>query len=79
MRAHVSVRVLVPLAHTLAQEAKRFEEALDELDRQLSTQEGELARNPLKQRYGVDADTHTYTYTHTHIQRETKKCNCMGA
>lgn len=35
---------------TLGQEGKRFEEAIDELDRQLNTQEGELARNPLKQR-----------------------------
>jgi len=34
----------------LAHEGKRFEEAIDELDRQLTTQEGELARNPLKQR-----------------------------
>jgi hypothetical protein len=32
------------------QEAKRFEDATDELDKQLNTQEGELARNPLKQR-----------------------------
>jgi hypothetical protein len=34
----------------LAAEAKRFDEAIDELDRQLAVQEGELARNPLKQR-----------------------------
>ena len=34
----------------LQQESKRFEEAIDDLDRTLSTQEGELARNPLKQR-----------------------------
>ena len=36
----------------LAAEAKRFDEAIDELDRQLAVQEGELARNPLKQRCG---------------------------
>jgi hypothetical protein len=35
----------------LAAEAKRFDEAIDELDRQLAVQEGELARNPLKQRW----------------------------
>ena len=34
----------------LQQEGKRFEEAIDELDRTLANQEGELARNPLKQR-----------------------------
>ena len=34
----------------LQQESKRFEDATDELDRTLATQEGELARNPLKQR-----------------------------
>eukprot|EP00798_Chlamydomonas_sp_ICE-L_P011195 gene11195-18812_t len=31
-------------------ESKRFEEAIDEMDKTLTTQEGELARNPLKQR-----------------------------
>eukprot|EP00197_Chlamydomonas_leiostraca_P011457 CAMPEP_0202869542 /NCGR_PEP_ID=MMETSP1391-20130828/12512_1 /ASSEMBLY_ACC=CAM_ASM_000867 /TAXON_ID=1034604 /ORGANISM="Chlamydomonas leiostraca, Strain SAG 11-49" /LENGTH=623 /DNA_ID=CAMNT_0049549875 /DNA_START=192 /DNA_END=2063 /DNA_ORIENTATION=+ len=41
---------LVAEQAALTQEAKRFEEAMDELDRQLNTQEGELARNPLKQR-----------------------------
>lgn len=41
---------LVAEQGALTQEAKRFEEAIDELDRQLNTQEGELARNPLKQR-----------------------------
>ena len=35
---------------TLQQEGKRFEEAIDELEKTLGTQEGELARNPLKQR-----------------------------
>ncbi len=34
----------------LQQDGKRFEEAIDELDKSLSTSEGELARNPLKQR-----------------------------
>ena len=34
----------------LQQESKRFEDATDELDRTLATLEGELARNPLKQR-----------------------------
>jgi len=34
----------------LQQEGKLFEESVDELDRTLANQEGELARNPLKQR-----------------------------
>lgn len=41
---------LVAEQAALTQEARRFEEAMDELDRQLNTQEGELGRNPLKQR-----------------------------
>ncbi|KAL6756806.1 intraflagellar transport protein IFT-71/74 [Haematococcus lacustris] len=41
---------LVAEQAALAQESKRFEEAIDDLDKQLNIQEGELARNPLKQR-----------------------------
>lgn len=33
------------------QEGRRFEESIDELDKQLAVQEGELGRNPLKQRW----------------------------
>eukprot|EP00200_Dunaliella_tertiolecta_P010673 CAMPEP_0202381376 /NCGR_PEP_ID=MMETSP1127-20130417/35240_1 /ASSEMBLY_ACC=CAM_ASM_000462 /TAXON_ID=3047 /ORGANISM="Dunaliella tertiolecta, Strain CCMP1320" /LENGTH=623 /DNA_ID=CAMNT_0048980319 /DNA_START=178 /DNA_END=2049 /DNA_ORIENTATION=+ len=34
----------------LTQESKHFEESIDALDRQLAVQEGELGRNPLKQK-----------------------------
>jgi len=36
--------------NSLQAECKRYEDTIDELDKTLTTQEGELARNPLKQR-----------------------------
>lgn len=44
---------LVAEQAALTQESRRFEESIDELDKQLAVQEGELGRNPLKQRCGA--------------------------
>lgn len=41
---------LITEQQTLVGESKRFEDAIEELDKTLATNEGELARNPLKQR-----------------------------
>lgn len=61
-----------PCAHasTHAQEGRRFEEAIDELDRQLTTQEGELARNPLKQRWAGGLCVH--------LQCVQQRCLCAS-
>ena len=37
-------------AHHPQADSRRFEEVLDDLDKQLQASEGELARNPFKQR-----------------------------
>lgn len=42
--------VLAAEQAALSQESRHLEESIDELDRQLAVQEGELGRNPLKQR-----------------------------
>ena len=41
---------LPPIPSPLQADSKRFEEVLDELDKALQASEGELARNPFKQR-----------------------------
>lgn len=58
----------------LGQEAKRFDDAIDELDKQLNQSEGELTRNPLKQR-ALQLQEHIRTLTEKkyEIQQEEEK------
>lgn len=58
----------------LGQEAKKFDELIDDLDRQLNQSEGELARNPLKQR-ALQLQEHIRTLTEKkyELQQEEEK------
>ena len=58
----------------LQAESKRFEEAIDELDKTLATHEGELARNPLKQRsLQLQEQIRTLTEKKYELQQEEEK------